>query len=111
MATLKRSQSEVSERQLSTSSVDVRALRDKYSSALGSISCRHAPCGTHGNLVAEWYPYRPFGVREKRKEYGSGSDKSGSVDQIEAGKGCEGHRYECDVLGSESCTHRGLQDG
>jgi hypothetical protein len=50
-------------------------------------------------------------VREKRKEYGSGSDKSGSVDQIEAGKGCVGNRYECDVLGSESCTHRGLQDG
>ena len=25
-------------------------------------------------------------MREKRKEYGSGSDKSGSVDQFEAGK-------------------------
>ena len=52
-------------------------------------------------MVAEWYPYRPFGVREKRKEYGSGSDKSGSVDQIEAGKGLEGHWYKCGVLGSE----------
>ena len=66
---------------------------------------------THGNLVAEWYPYRPFGVREKRKKYGSGSDKSGWVDQVEAGKGLEGHWYKCGVLGSEPCTHRGLQDG
>ena len=40
-------------------------------------------------------------VREKLKEYHSGSDKSGSVDQIKAGKGCEGCRYECGVLCSE----------
>ena len=40
-------------------------------------------------------------VREKRKEYHSGSDKSGSVDQVEAGKGCEGRWYECGVLCGE----------
>ena len=56
---------------------------------------------THGNLVAEWYPYRPLGVREKRKKYGSDSDKSGSVDQIEAREGCEGHRHQCGAPSSE----------
>ena len=62
-------------------------------------------------MLAEWYSYRPLGVRENPGEYGPGSDKGGSVDQIGAVKGLVGHRCERDVFGTKPSANGGVHDG